>query len=92
MICTTIRPGVDCPFMKASGCSYNGGTCHTIVEQCQGGSRTAEFATGWYCTACPEPALKWQRGQCNMATHITSAVVENKQKINPIKASKRGGK
>ena len=28
----------------------------------------------------------------NMATHVAAAVVENKQKINPIKASKRGGK
>ena len=92
MICTTIRPGVDCPFMKASGCSYNGGTCHSTVEQCQGCSRTVEFSTGWYCTVCPEPALKWQRGRCNMATHVTAAVVENKQKINPLKASKRGGK
>ena len=92
MVCNTIRPGVECPFMKASGCSYNGGVCHQIVEQCQGCNRTVEFSTGWYCTACPEPSSKWQRGNCNMASHVSMAVADNKQKINPIKASKRGGK
>jgi hypothetical protein len=44
-----------------------------------------------YCSACPEPALKWKWGNCNMATHVVTAA-ENKQKINPLKASKRGGK
>jgi len=78
--------------MKASGCSYNGGVCHPIVEQCKGCSRTVEVAAGVYCAACPEPALKWKRGNCNMATHIVAAVAESKQKINPLKASKRGGK
>ncbi len=92
MQCTTIRPGVECPFMKASGCSYNGGVCHPIVDQCQGCGRIVSFPTGLYCSACPEPALKWKRGNCNMATHVVTAATENKQKINPLKASKRGGK
>ena len=42
MICETIRKGKECPFMTAKGCSYNGGICHEIVENCQGCNRTIE--------------------------------------------------
>ena len=91
MICQTIRKGVECPFMTASGCSYNGGKCHVIVEACQGCSRSAEYDTGWYCAACPEPSSKWKTGNCNMATHVKAATqVESAKKLNPLKASKRG--
>ena len=90
MVCKTIRPGVDCPFMKASGCSFNGGSCHQIVEACGGCDRGKEFPTGWYCAACPDPQTKWRNGNCNMATHVTAEVkVESDKKINPLKASKR---
>ena len=90
MICETIRKGNECVFMTAKGCTYNGGTCHEIVEQCQGCQRTAEQSSGWYCTACPEPALKWKQGHCNFATHAkASTETATKAKINPIKASKR---
>ena len=90
MICETIRKGSECPFMTAKGCSYNGGLCHEIVEQCQGCQRTVAHNSGWYCAACPEPELKWKQGRCNFATH-TMAASEGaaKSKINPIKASKR---
>ena len=90
MICTTVRNGVDCTFMKKKGCSYNGGVCHEIVEQCKGCGRTIEFETAFYCNAAPEPALKWKNGICNMATHVKSETVTKQAKINPIKASKRG--
>ncbi|MGB5984830.1 MAG: PxxKW family cysteine-rich protein [Desulfobacterales bacterium] len=90
MICDTIRKGSDCAFMTAKGCSYNGGLCHEIVEQCQGCQRTIEQNSGWYCAACPEPALKWKQGHCNFATHAAaSADSAVKSKVNPIKASKR---
>ena len=90
MICDTIRKGNDCNFMTAQGCSYNGGMCHEIVEQCQGCRRTSEFSTGWYCGTYPEPAQKWKNGRCNFATHVTDAGdLGKKAKINPIKASKR---
>ena len=75
--------------MTAAGCSYNGGICHPIVEQCNGCNRTSELATGWYCTACPDPSIKWKNGTCNLASHISASVAENKAKINPLKASKR---
>ncbi|MGB5423817.1 MAG: hypothetical protein WBN03_16760, partial [Desulfobacterales bacterium] len=42
MICTTVREGRECPFMTAKGCSYNGGICHEIVEQCNGCGRKVE--------------------------------------------------
>jgi len=90
MVCTTIKPGVECPFMTAKGCTYNGGKCHEIVEQCNGCNRTSELESGWYCMACPEPAAKWKNGNCNLATHVETTVAATKQKINPLKASKRG--
>ena len=92
MICTTIRKGTECAFMTGKGCSYTGGLCHEVIEQCSGCNRSAEFETGWYCTACPEPAIKWKNGNCNFATHVTTTAATNKAKLNPIKASKRGGK
>ena len=91
MVCTTIRNGAECAFMTAQGCSYNGGLCHETVETCNGCNRAQEFSAGWYCTACPEPSLKWKNGNCNLASHITIATGK-KQKINPLKASKRARK
>lgn len=92
MICDTIRKGSECSFMTAKGCSYNDGLCHEIVEQCKGCNRSSELESGWYCTACPAPELKWKTGNCNLATHVTAAISSNKQKINPLKASKRGSR
>lgn len=77
--------------MKAEGCSYNGGICHEVVEQCSGCNRVMEYSTGWYCTTCPEPSIKWKNGNCNMASHVT-AEVKATAKINPLKASKRARK
>ena len=92
MQCTTIRPGQECPFMTAKGCSYNGGLCHEIVEQCNGCNRTTEYSTKWYCTACPEPAVRWKNGVCNMASHVKAETTSKAAKINPLKASKRANK
>ncbi|MEE8399654.1 MAG: PxxKW family cysteine-rich protein [Desulfobacterales bacterium] len=92
MDCTTIRQGRDCPFMAKKGCTFNGGICHEIVEQCKGCNRSAEITTGWFCDAFPDPSAKWRNGNCNMATHVSSKTAEKKIKINPIKASKRGNR
>jgi len=89
MICTTIREGENCVFMTNKGCSYNGGNCLPIVEECDGCKRPKEFATGIYCLAAPDPSLKWTNGNCNMATHVKTTAEVKTQKINPIKASKR---
>ena len=92
MVCTTVREGMECAFMGAGGCSYNGGNCHRIVEQCTGCNRSAEFASGWYCSACPEPGNKWKNGNCNLASHVSNGAETAKSKINPLKASKRGNR
>ena len=89
MICTTVREGDECVFMTAKGCSYNDGNCHPVVDQCMGCQRTKEIASGIYCTAAPNPALKWVNGNCNIATHVKTVTETKKQKLNPIKASKR---
>jgi len=89
MICTSIRKGEECVFMTAQGCGYNGGECKPVVEACQGCQRAVEYEAGVYCTAAPDPALKWKNGNCNLATHVKTSIETKKQKINPIKASKR---
>ncbi|MDA3787630.1 MAG: PxxKW family cysteine-rich protein [Desulfobacula sp.] len=89
MICTTIREGDDCLFMTKKGCGYNEGACLSIIDECMGCARSSEFQTGVYCTAAPDPSLKWKNGNCNIATHVKIAEAAKKQKINPIKASKR---
>jgi hypothetical protein len=91
MICQTIKAGTECIFMKKSGCTYNGGQCHPIVEACQGCDRIVQFPTGSYCNSYCEPRLKWMNGSCNLATHVKKA--QNNagavKKLNPLKASKR---
>jgi len=91
MRCTSVKPGVECALMKANGCGYKGGICQQIVEQCSGCGRQGQYGAGWYCTSCPAPSVKWRNGICNLATHVSASVPssETKQKINPLKASKR---
>lgn len=92
MVCTTVRKGMECPFMAAAGCSYNGGVCCEIIEKCSGCNRIQEYSNRWYCTASPEPSLKWKNGNCNLATNVEAVSGAKKAKINPLKASKRGDK
>ena len=92
MVCKTIKTGAECIFMAKNGCTYNGGQCHPIVDQCHGCNRVVEYPSGLYCNAFSEPQLKWFNGSsCSMATHLkkmpTSTTVK---KLNPLKASKRG--
>jgi hypothetical protein len=44
---------------------------------------------GWFCSACPDPKIKWKNGNCNLASHLTTTVSSNGKKLNPLKASKR---
>ena len=92
MICATIKKGLECPFMTAKGCSYSGGLCHEIVEQCDGCKRGVQLESGWYCSACPDPAAKWKNGNCNPASHVSTMSEAAKVKLNPLKASKRGNR
>jgi len=74
--------------MSKRGCQFNGGSCHPIVDQCDGCQRIIEIPTEKYCMSFPDPAIKWKIGVCNMATHIKISNTGN-NKVNPLKASKR---
>jgi len=93
MVCQTVKVGTECIFMTRTGCTYNGGACHPIVENCNGCGRVVEYPSGLYCSAYSEPALKWANGTCTLATHVTknNGTVEAK-KLNPLKASKRNSR
>ncbi len=90
MHCVSVKPGVDCTFMSKKGCTFNGGKCHTVVESCEGCERVLNYEGAAYCTSFPDPAVKWRRGVCNLATHQKVEKSNgNGTKINPLKASKR---
>jgi len=89
MVCTSVRQGSECMFMNKRGCQFNGGSCHPIVDQCDGCQRIIEIPTGKYCMSFPDPAMKWKTGVCNMATHIQINNETGNNKVNPLKASKR---
>ena len=89
MKCATVKEGIECAFMAKNGCNFNGGTCHTIIEQCRGCERAVEFPNGTYCISFPDPSVKWRRGVCNMATHMKAQTKSKEAKLNPLKASKR---
>jgi hypothetical protein len=91
MHCVSIKQGIDCTFMTKKGCSFNGGKCHPVVESCEGCERQLKVEMGDYCLAFPDPAAKWRRGACNLATHVKNGngKKETAQKLNPLKASKR---
>ena len=90
MICATVKAGAECGFMTKAGCGFNGGSCHQIVEQCEGCQRITELPAGRYCNSYPNPSLKWKTSMCNFATHAKQAAQTQQAKVNPIKASKRG--
>ncbi len=89
MLCQTIKTGTECAFMTKKGCGFNGGSCHVIVEKCEGCNKVMEVASGKYCRVYPDPAAKWRAGKCPTATHLKMDVKESNQKVNPLKASKR---
>jgi len=89
MHCESLKPGVDCTFMTKKGCSFNGGGCKTVVEECRGCERTLGSNGSTYCVSFPDPGTKWRRGSCNLATHVKNGKKETVQKVNPLKASKR---
>ena len=93
MDCTTVKTGTACTFMSPKGCSFNGGSCYPIIEQCQGCDRVKDFSSGPFCLSYPDPSLKWKLGNCNLATNLKAkAPAQNAAKINPLKASKRSAR
>jgi len=91
MICATVKAGAECAFMTKTGCGFNGGSCHPVVEQCEGCQRILDIPSGKYCSSYPNPSIKWKTSTCNFATHAKAAgQAQSTAKVNPIKASKRG--
>jgi len=92
MVCETIKKGIECPFMTKNGCEFNGGSCHPVIDKCEGCGRILETPSGKYCMMYPDPASKWAVGGCPSATHVKKEKSEDIQKINPLKASKRNNR
>ena len=90
MECATIKEGTHCTFMAKTGCTFTGGRCAVIVEQCEGCGNVKEFPSGSYCGVFANPASKWTFGLCNFATHKKVEVKKDEKMLNPLKASKRG--
>jgi len=90
MKCNTVRPGVECMFMTAAGCGYEGGSCRPIVDDCLGCEHVIKYAGEDYCGSYAAPADQWSLGVCNFATHRRMAVQTGEvTSSNPLKASKR---
>lgn len=94
MQCTIVKPGTECTFMKQHGCGFGAApseTCQPVVAQCDGCDNVQEWPTGKYCSMYAAPAIKWTVGICNMASHVQVEKKTTDKKLNPLKASKRGG-
>ena len=89
--CSTNKPGQACVFMKKSGCGFNGGECHPVIEDCQECGNIESFPNGDFCRVFAEPASKWGAGHCNMSTNGNGKEekASSGKKLNPLKASKR---
>ena len=59
-----------------------------VVEQCEGCDRIEDGATARTCNSYSNPAHKWSRGTCNLASHV-KVKVRKKVAVNPLKASKK---
>ncbi len=74
--------------MAQTGTMRNNIECKPIVEQCDGCAKVVQYDDGKYCSAYPDPALKWKFGKCNFATHVKHETKKEKV-VNALKASKR---
>ena len=90
MVCQTIKVGYECSFMTKKGCGFNGESCYSIIDNCEGCSKMIAYPAGQYCKVYPDPNSKWLSGNCPTASHLKRDIKESSQKINPLKASKRG--
>jgi hypothetical protein len=56
-----------------------------IIEKCHGCIK----ADGKFCSVYNRPEIKWKLGVCPMATHIKEEPIKKKDKVNPLKQSRR---
>ena len=89
MLCQTIKENSECVFMTRRGCNFNGGSCHPIIDKCEGCERIVEAGKVKYCQTYVAPEAKWKLTICNFATHVKPEIATAQTKVNPLKASKR---
>lgn len=63
-----------------------------IVEKCEGCGKSLTHNDVEVCSVYLMPKSKWRIGNCPSATHIKKEIEVDTFKLNPLKASKRGGK
>ena len=63
-----------------------------IVSQCVGCAHVRANDGEGFCNSYANPTAKRSSGMCNFATHAKVEKVKDTKTVNPIKASKRGGK
>lgn len=84
---------IDGAVMTEEGLKYKGFILEPIVEKCEDCERAVAHENGKYCPSYAKPAVKWNQGVCNFATHVRAEVTkEGKVKVNPLKASKRAAR
>ena len=88
MVCQTEKKGQECFFMGKNACSFNGGKCYPVVEQCEGCDKAKKYSEEIYCITYPHPELKWKNGSCNFASHVKKESGKDRV-VNALKASKR---
>lgn len=94
--CQKDRPGKPCPFWQKDKkhpdgvCTFYDGKCFTTIDQCKG----CKYIEGPFCMVYISPSAQWHRGRCPMYVNPAEVQkkVEEEKKLNPLKASKRGGK
>ena len=62
-----------------------------VVEQCEGCGKSVSHNDVVVCSVYLMPKSKWRNTKCPMATNIKKEVKKDDFKLNPLKASKRGG-
>ncbi len=63
-----------------------------IVDKCNGCAHVRANDGVGFCNSYANPSSKWSAGMCNFATHAKIEKAKESKSINPLKASKRGGK
>ncbi len=63
-----------------------------IVSQCVGCNHVRLVDGVGHCNSYANPGAKWAGGMCNFATHAKIEKKVETKVLNPLKASKRGGK
>ncbi len=68
------------------------GTFQPTVGDCDGCGHVRGLGGASYCKSYANPGRKWALGMCNFATHKRIEKTEEARSLNPLKASKRGGR